>query len=92
MSWLTLLGACKMHSDEERGKFAASQVFKLEPECATPYVLLSNIYASTGNWKESDKLRKIMKDKGIEVHHHEDGFIKDIEKTYVCGTDAVSHC
>ena len=91
-TWMTLLGACKMHCDEERGKFAASQVFKLEPECATAYVLLSNIYASNGNWKESEKMRKIMKDKGIEVHHHEDGFIKDIEKTYVYGTDAVSLC
>lgn len=48
MSWLTLLGACRMHSDVERGEQAAKNIFALEPENSAPYVLLSNIHAAAG--------------------------------------------
>ncbi|KAI5079693.1 hypothetical protein GOP47_0005172 [Adiantum capillus-veneris] len=42
-SWLTMLGACRVHSDRKRGEDAATQAFDVNPEDATPLVLLSNI-------------------------------------------------
>lgn len=48
-SWMTLLGACRLHLDRERGKVAATEVFDINPEDATPLVLLSNVYTSSGN-------------------------------------------
>ncbi|MCO5591488.1 hypothetical protein L7F22_045472 [Adiantum nelumboides] len=42
-SWLTMLGACRLHSDRKRGEDAATQAFDVNPEDATPLVLLSNI-------------------------------------------------
>lgn len=44
--WLTLLGACQMHSDTERGCRAAKECLDLDPENAAPYVLMSNIYVA----------------------------------------------
>ena len=31
-----------------------------------PYILLSNIYAEVGRWGEAQKVRKLMKNKGIK--------------------------
>jgi pentatricopeptide repeat protein len=45
-SWLTLLGACKTHTDVERGERAAKNLFALGSESAAPYILLSNIHAA----------------------------------------------
>ncbi|KAH7843237.1 hypothetical protein Vadar_014269 [Vaccinium darrowii] len=49
-AWGALLGACKLHGDIEIGKEIASRLFKLEPQNASNYVLLSNIYAATDRW------------------------------------------
>ncbi|KAI5075914.1 hypothetical protein GOP47_0009990, partial [Adiantum capillus-veneris] len=40
-TWMTMLGACAMHADVERGEHAAERVFKLDPENPTPYVCFS---------------------------------------------------
>ncbi|GMP86838.1 hypothetical protein CsSME_00039470 [Camellia sinensis var. sinensis] len=47
------------------GKLAAKRLLELEPENAGTYMLLSNIYASSGEWREVAKLRLKMKDKGL---------------------------
>lgn len=63
-SWMTLLGACKKHVDVERGARAAQHVFKLDSlEHASPYVLLSNIYAAACMWEDVAKVRRIMNGK-----------------------------
>eukprot|EP00250_Pteridium_aquilinum_P020621 c24888_g1_i1 orf=525-3071(-) len=48
--WLTLLSACQMHSDMERGCLATNKCFEIDPENAAPYVLMSNIYVAAGSW------------------------------------------
>lgn len=65
-SWMTLLAACRIHLDVERGKRAAEHVFSLEPESAAPYVVQSNIYAAAGMWDEALKIRKLKKEKGLK--------------------------
>ncbi|XP_057972951.1 pentatricopeptide repeat-containing protein At3g09040, mitochondrial [Malania oleifera] len=65
MIWASMLGSCKIHGDDIRGKWAAEKLIELEPQNSSPYVLLSNIYAASGNWDEVNSLRKAMKEKGV---------------------------
>ncbi|CBI19966.3 hypothetical protein VitviT2T_027984 [Vitis vinifera] len=65
MIWATLLGACRIHGDDIRGRRAAEKLIELEPENSSPYVLLSNIYAASGNWDEVNSVRRAMREKGL---------------------------
>jgi pentatricopeptide repeat protein len=66
MLWRTLLGACRVHKNVELGTLAAEKLLLLEPHDSAAYVLLSNIYAAAGKWKERDKVRKIMDSKKVK--------------------------
>lgn len=63
--WGALLGACRVHDNIELGKLAAEQLFKLNAKRAGAYVVLSNIYAAAGRWDDASKVRKVMKERGI---------------------------
>jgi pentatricopeptide repeat protein len=52
LAWLTLLGACRMHSNVDVAERAAKSIFDIEPNCSAAYVLLSNIYASANRWSD----------------------------------------
>ncbi|PON46942.1 DYW domain containing protein [Parasponia andersonii] len=65
MIWATLLGACRLHGDDLRGQRAAGKLIDLDPQNSSPYVLLANIYAASGNWNEVNSLRMTMKEKGV---------------------------
>eukprot|EP01018_Ginkgo_biloba_P034522 Gb_08671 [translate_table: standard] len=64
--WVSLLGACRIHANIEIGEHVAERLFELDPKNAAPYVLLSNIYAAAGRWDGIEKVRKLMKDRGIK--------------------------
>ncbi|MQM02163.1 hypothetical protein Taro_034925 [Colocasia esculenta] len=64
--WATFLSACRMHRDNARGSLAAEKLIKLEPQVSTPYILLSNICAASGNWDGVRSLRGAMKEKGVK--------------------------
>ncbi|KAL0375898.1 UNVERIFIED_CONTAM: Pentatricopeptide repeat-containing protein [Sesamum calycinum] len=61
----SLLNACRIHKRVDLGEFAANKLFELEPENAGNYILLSNMYASAGKWKEVDRIRELMKTRGL---------------------------
>lgn len=63
--WQALLGACSIHGNSEVGKYAAEQLFLLEPQNPVPFVLLANIYSSKGLWKERARTIKRMKEMGV---------------------------
>ncbi|XP_057825740.1 pentatricopeptide repeat-containing protein DOT4, chloroplastic isoform X2 [Cryptomeria japonica] len=63
--WGALLGACRSHKNIELGKHVAEHLFELEPENSSNYVLMSNIYAATGNLEEKEKIRNVLKDRGL---------------------------
>ncbi|KAK9126484.1 hypothetical protein Scep_015330 [Stephania cephalantha] len=63
--WAALLGACRIHRNVEIGKRVAERLFQLEPQNSGNYILLSNIYASLGMWKEVGELRKLMRNQGV---------------------------
>ncbi|XP_073009235.1 uncharacterized protein [Typha latifolia] len=64
--WGALLGGCNFHGNESIGKVAARKLLEAEPNNAGSYMLLSNIYASAGKWKEAARIRLEMKDKGLK--------------------------
>lgn len=49
VTWRSLLGACKIHGDVERGMRTANKCLALDPEDAAPYVALLNIHAVACN-------------------------------------------
>ncbi|XP_019190426.1 PREDICTED: pentatricopeptide repeat-containing protein At3g09040, mitochondrial [Ipomoea nil] len=65
MIWATYLGACRIHGDGIRGQRAAEKLIELEAQNSSSYILLSNIYATSGDWDRVNSLRKEMKDKGV---------------------------
>lgn len=66
MVWRTLLSACTVHKNVEIGEFAARHLRELEPHDSATYVLLSNIYAVNRKWDCRDRIRQMMKDKGVK--------------------------
>ncbi|XP_043713785.1 pentatricopeptide repeat-containing protein At2g22410, mitochondrial-like [Telopea speciosissima] len=63
--WGALLGACRIYGDVEIGRQVLKQLLELEPHSGGLYVLISNIYCEAQRWEEMKKVRKLMKDKGI---------------------------
>lgn len=59
----SLLGGCECHLDSELGEEMARKLLELDPENPTPYVILSNIYAGLGRWKDVERIRGKIKDK-----------------------------
>nr|KYP70169.1 Putative pentatricopeptide repeat-containing protein At3g15130 family [Cajanus cajan] len=64
--WQTLLSVCRMHGDVELGKQVGEVLLRLDGNNPANYVLMSNIYADAGYWKESEKMREISKRKGLK--------------------------
>jgi len=65
VTWIALLGACRWNNDIERAERAAENALKLDPQNASIYVLLANIYSIAERWDDAAKVRLIMKEKGI---------------------------
>ncbi|XP_050154996.1 putative pentatricopeptide repeat-containing protein At3g49142 [Malus sylvestris] len=64
--WGAMLSACRKHHTLEIAEIAARSLFILEPENSGNYVMLSNIYAEAGMWKEVDNLRVLLKAQGVK--------------------------
>ncbi|PKA59348.1 Putative pentatricopeptide repeat-containing protein [Apostasia shenzhenica] len=64
--WCTLLGACRVHKNEELAEKAAKKIFQLEPENMGSLVIMSNIYSAAGKWNETAEMRRLIRDKGLK--------------------------
>ncbi|CAJ1973843.1 unnamed protein product [Sphenostylis stenocarpa] len=64
--WQTLLSVCRMHVDVEMGKQVGEILLRLDGNNPANYVMMSNMYADGGYWKESEKLRETAKRKGLK--------------------------
>ncbi|EOA20327.1 hypothetical protein CARUB_v10000633mg [Capsella rubella] len=64
--WRTLLGACKIYGNVELGKYANERLLSMRKDESGDYVLLSNIYASTGEWEAVQKVRKMFDDTRVK--------------------------
>ncbi|OVA02841.1 Pentatricopeptide repeat [Macleaya cordata] len=63
--WRSLLSSCKVHQDFEFAEIASRNLFELDPQNTSDYVLLSNIYAKAHRWEDAAKTRKDMVNKGL---------------------------
>ncbi|KAM0982648.1 hypothetical protein ACFX2I_015516 [Malus domestica] len=64
--WRTLLGACSIHGNVELAEQVKEALSKLDPDNSGDHVLLSNVYAVAGKWKDVAALRRSMADQGIK--------------------------
>ncbi|KAK7319956.1 hypothetical protein RJT34_04685 [Clitoria ternatea] len=94
--WSTLLSVCAK-CDLKTAELAASHLFELDPHNAGPYIMLSNLYAACGRWKDVAVVRSLMKEKNAkkfaayswvevenEVHRFvsEDHFHPEVDRIY----------
>ncbi|XP_057530361.1 pentatricopeptide repeat-containing protein At1g14470 [Amaranthus tricolor] len=61
----SLLNASRIHKRVDIGEFAANKLFVLEPNNSGVYTLLSNLYAGSNRWKDVERIRKKMNQKGV---------------------------
>ncbi|XP_074303690.1 pentatricopeptide repeat-containing protein ELI1, chloroplastic [Silene latifolia] len=61
----TLLSACRLHGNIGLGEEIANLLISRDLATDGTFVLLSNLYASAGDWDGVARVRAIMKDKGI---------------------------
>lgn len=64
--WGSLLSACRLHGDVVVGEWVAGQLLELRPDTSSPYILLSNLYASGGRWDGVADARKMLKGSGVK--------------------------
>ncbi|XP_021864439.2 pentatricopeptide repeat-containing protein At1g28690, mitochondrial [Spinacia oleracea] len=64
--WAALLSSCKLHGELEKASIAADELFKM---CADgrpgSYIALSDSLATAGKWDSANKVRELMKRRGI---------------------------
>lgn len=64
--WKALLGGCHIHSNTELGDFAARQIWALDPNDVSSYVMLSNAHSAAGKWQDAITVRKEMKERNMK--------------------------
>ncbi|XP_010465324.1 PREDICTED: pentatricopeptide repeat-containing protein At3g14330-like [Camelina sativa] len=64
--WGSLLNSCRLHGNVSVGEVAAKELFVLEPRNPGNYVMVSNIYADAKMWDNVDKIREMMRQRGIK--------------------------
>ncbi|XP_022771782.1 pentatricopeptide repeat-containing protein At3g22150, chloroplastic-like [Durio zibethinus] len=65
--WGSLLAACRLHQKSDLGEVVAKKLLQMDIGKSTIgyHVLLSNMYAEEGNWKNVYRVRKELKEKGM---------------------------
>ncbi|KAL2534473.1 Pentatricopeptide repeat-containing protein [Abeliophyllum distichum] len=61
-----LLSACRLHGDVIAGEQLAGRLLEFQPVTTSPYVLLSNLYASDGKWDSVATARKLLRDSRLK--------------------------
>lgn len=90
IGWAALLGACRTHGNMGTAINAACQFLELQPLNATPYVILSNIYATAGRWQDMATVRRLMRDRGVRKKPG-CSWIEVDRRTHVFVADDASH-
>ncbi len=65
-AWMALLGACRICGNVEMAEHVAKRILEMKPNNAAGYVLLSNIYAATGNRLLCENVEWQRKEKGVK--------------------------
>ncbi|XP_057960005.1 pentatricopeptide repeat-containing protein At5g50390, chloroplastic-like [Malania oleifera] len=65
--WAALLIACRIHKNLELGKFAAEKIYGMEPEKLSNYIVLMNVYNSSGKFEEAAAVLETLKRRGLRM-------------------------
>ncbi|GAB2219622.1 hypothetical protein Droror1_Dr00007259 [Drosera rotundifolia] len=63
--WGSLLTACKIHNNVDVGIRVAIRATESDPANDGYHIILSNMFDSIGNWEEAEKVREVMKQRGV---------------------------
>lgn len=63
--WRILLSACRNYRDYELGAYAGEKLMELGSPESSAYVLLSSIYTALGRWEDVERVRGLMKHRGV---------------------------
>ncbi|KAL5753387.1 hypothetical protein ACOSQ2_023894 [Xanthoceras sorbifolium] len=90
--WGSLLAASSVYLNVELGELAAKKIGDLDPHNSGALVMLSNIYAAAGMWREVTRVRILMKEQGVkkqrayswteignEVHYFFGGYVSHLD-------------
>ncbi|KAF2301888.1 hypothetical protein GH714_030205 [Hevea brasiliensis] len=64
VAWRALLSACCNQGQPQLAQVASEKLLQLEPHSGA-YVLLSNLYATTGKHDDAKRIKKTMRNKGL---------------------------
>ncbi|KAL8100985.1 hypothetical protein AgCh_033023 [Apium graveolens] len=64
--WGALLSGSRIAGDIKSCEIAVKKLIELEPTNSAAYVLLSNVYAKLGDWKDVRNVRDLMQTKGVK--------------------------
>ncbi|XP_062099759.1 pentatricopeptide repeat-containing protein At4g39952, mitochondrial [Humulus lupulus] len=64
--WGSLLSACIKHHEYDMGVRVARHAIESDPGNDGYYILLTNMYSSSGRWDEAENVRKMMKERGVD--------------------------
>ncbi|XP_062183243.1 putative pentatricopeptide repeat-containing protein At5g52630 [Phragmites australis] len=65
--WSSLVAGCRSHGNMELAFYAADKLLDLKPKGVETYVLLLNMYISTGRWHDVARVRKLMKQEDLGI-------------------------
>lgn len=65
--WSSLVAGCRSHGNMELAFYAADRLLELKPKVVETYVLLLNMYISTGRWRDVARVRKLIKHEDVGV-------------------------
>lgn len=63
--WRIMLGSCRNKKNFHFGTYAGERLMELGSKDSSAYVLLSNIYASSNRWNDVERVRRLMKLRGV---------------------------
>lgn len=63
--WGALLSGARMCGDIETCEIALNKIIEQDPTNSAAYVLLSNVYAKMGRWKDAGDIRNVMETKKV---------------------------
>ncbi|CAL0330628.1 unnamed protein product [Lupinus luteus] len=64
--WRTLLGACSIHGNIELAELVKARLAEMDPNNSGDHVLLSNVYATAGKWKDVVSIRRTMTEQSMK--------------------------
>lgn len=64
--WGALLGACRIHKNFEVGKIAGERILELEPLNSGVYMILAEMYSSSGKKLDAEKIWGRMRENGVK--------------------------